>query len=197
MLRTCTSLLFQSVPLLERLRAPPRARSFVVTACPPSTPCSQQITCGNDNMITASFATQISNDNMRFASDGGTVVTGVAPDRQRQDARSSVGERVRRRTAKTLRPTHMRPPMAVPAPAENEEPPWPDLRNMEGQDGYDSAPVKRLVLHSTPCDSRATPTIQDPCKQKRHKSVRMERHKNAEMNKHNNVRMEREEQKGT
>ena len=117
----------------ERLRAPPRARSFVVTACPPSTPCSQQITCGNDNMITASFATQISNDNMRFASDGGTVVTGVAPDRQRQNARSSVGEGVRRRTAKTLRPTHMRPPMAVPASAENEEPPWPDLRIMEGQ----------------------------------------------------------------
>jgi len=47
----------------------------------------------------------------------------------------------------------------------------------------DSAPVKRLVLHSTPCDSRATPTIQDPCKQKRHKSVRMERHTNAEMKK--------------
>ena len=28
--------------------------------------------------MTASFATQISNDNMRFASDSGTVVTGVA-----------------------------------------------------------------------------------------------------------------------
>ena len=75
-------------------------------------------------MITASFATQISNDNMRFASDGGTVVTSVAPDRQRQNARSSVGEGVRRHTAKTLRPTHMRPPMAVPASAENEEPHW-------------------------------------------------------------------------
>ena len=61
----------------------------------------------------------------------------------------------------------------------------------------DSAPVKRLVLHSTPCDSRATPTIQDPCKQKRHKSVRMERHKNAKMKKHKNVRMEREEKKRT
>ena len=102
----------------ERLRAPPRARSFVVTACPPSTPCFQQITCGNDNMIIVSFATQISNDNMRFASDGGTVVTGGAPDHQRQNARSSVGEGVRRRTAKTLRPTHMRPPMAVPASAD-------------------------------------------------------------------------------
>ena len=62
---------------------------------------------------------------MRFGSDGGTVVTGVAPDRQRQDVRSS-------RTAKT----HMRPPMAVPASAEIEEPLWPDLRNMEGQEGF-------------------------------------------------------------
>ena len=61
---------------------------------------------------------------------------GVSLDRQRQNARSSVGEGVRRRTAKTLRPTHMRPPMAVPASAENEEPPWPDLRNMEGQEGF-------------------------------------------------------------
>ena len=26
--------------------------------------------------------------------------------------------------------------MAVPASAENEEPPWPDLRNMEGQEGF-------------------------------------------------------------
>ena len=73
---------------------------------------------------------------MRFASDGGTVVTGVAPDRQRQDARSSVGDGVRRHTAKTLQLTHMRPPMAVPASVENEEPPWLDLRNMEGQDGF-------------------------------------------------------------
>ena len=87
-------------------------------------------------MLTASFATQISNANMRFASDGGTVVTGVAPERQRQNARSSVGEGVRRRTAKTLQPTHMRPPMAVPASADNEEPPWQDLRNMEGQEGF-------------------------------------------------------------
>ena len=68
----------------------------------------------------------------RFPWAGGNVVTGVAPDRQRQ---GFVGEGVRRRTAKTLRPTHMRPPMAVPASAENEEPPWLDLRNMEGQEG--------------------------------------------------------------
>ena len=68
---------------------------------------------------------------MWFASDGGTAVTGVAPDRQRQDVRSSVGEGVRRRTAKTLRPTHMRPPMAVPASVDNKEPLWPDLRNMD------------------------------------------------------------------
>ena len=86
--------------------------------------------------MTASFATQISNDNMRFASDGGTVVTGVAPDRQRQDVRSSVGEGVRRRTTMTLGRAHMRPPMAVPASAEIDEPLWPELRNMEGQDGF-------------------------------------------------------------
>ena len=83
-------------------------------------------------MLTASFATQVSNETMRFTSDGRTVVTGVAPDRQRQDVRSRVGEGVRSRTAKT----HMRPPMAVPASAEIEEPLWPDLRNMEGQDGF-------------------------------------------------------------
>ena len=30
----------------------------------------------------------------------------------------------------------MRPPMAVLVSADNEEPPWPDLRNMEGHDGF-------------------------------------------------------------
>ena len=87
-------------------------------------------------MLTASFATQISNANMRFASDGRTVVTGVAPDRQPEDVRSSVGEGVQRRTVKTLRCAHKRPPMAERASAENEETPWPDLRNMVGRRGF-------------------------------------------------------------
>ena len=85
-------------------------------------------------MLSASFAAQVIN--MRFASVGGTDVTGVALDRQRQVVQSSVGAGVRGRTAKPLRTTHMRPPMAVPASAANEEPPWPDLRNMEGQEGF-------------------------------------------------------------
>ena len=79
-------------------------------------------------MLTASFATQVSTETMRFTSDGRTVVTGVAPDRQRQDVRSS--------TTMTLGRAHMRPPMAVPASAEIDEPLWPELRNMEGQDGF-------------------------------------------------------------
>ena len=73
---------------------------------------------------------------MRFASDGGTDVTGVVLDRQRQVVQRSVGAGVRRRTAKPLITTHMRPPMVVPASAANKDPPWPDLRNMEGQEGF-------------------------------------------------------------
>ena len=75
---------------------------------------------------------------------GNKALQRISTKKPRDDGRAeaphtnttSVGGGVRRRTAKTLRPTHMRPPMAVPAPAENEEPPWPDLRNMAGQDGY-------------------------------------------------------------
>ena len=63
---------------------------------------------------------------MRFTSDGRTVVTGVVPD---HEVEQYVGGGVRRRTAK-------RPPMAVPASADNEDLSWPDLRNMEGQDGF-------------------------------------------------------------
>ena len=91
-------------------------------------------------MLTASFATQISNANMRFASDGGTVVIlallPIANDRMRGAASEkeyddALREGVRRRTAKTLRPTHMRPPMAVPASVDNKESSWPDLRNLD------------------------------------------------------------------
>ena len=85
-------------------------------------------------MLSASFAAQVIN--MRFASDGGTDVTGVVLDRQRQVVQRSVGAGVRRRTAKPLITTHMRPPMVVPASAANKDPPWPDLRNMEGHDGF-------------------------------------------------------------
>ena len=67
----------------------------------------------------------IANDRMR----------GAASEKEYDDA---LREGVRRRTAKTLCPTHMRPPMAVPAsvdnmPAsvDNKEPPWQDLRNMD------------------------------------------------------------------
>ena len=78
--------------------------------------------------MTSAYA---SGPGLRWA--GGNVVTGVAPDRQRQ---GFVGLGVRRRTAKTIRPTHMRPPMAVPASEGNEGPSWPDLRNMVGPEGF-------------------------------------------------------------
>ena len=60
----------------------------------------------------------IANDRMR----------GAASEKEYDDA---LREGVRRRTAKTLCPTHMRPPMAVPASVDNKEPLWPDLRNMD------------------------------------------------------------------
>ena len=60
----------------------------------------------------------IANDRMR----------GAASEEECDDALREV---VRRRTAKTLRPTDMRPPMAVPASVDNKEPSWPDLRNLD------------------------------------------------------------------
>ena len=65
----------------------------------------------------------------------------IANDRMRgaateEEYDGALREGVRRRTAKTLRPTYMRPPMAVPASVDNKEAPWPDLRIMEGQDVF-------------------------------------------------------------
>ena len=83
------------------------------------------ITCGSEAMAKPLLLAllPIANDRMR----------GAVSEKEYDDA---LREGVRRRTAKTLRPTHMRPPMAVPASVDNEEPPWPDLRNMESQEGF-------------------------------------------------------------
>ena len=80
------------------------------------------ITCGSEAMAAPLLLAMlpIANDRMR----------GAASEEECDDALREV---VRSRTAKTLRPTDMRPPMAVPASVDNEEPPWPDLRNMEAK----------------------------------------------------------------
>ena len=80
------------------------------------------ITCGSEAMVKPLLLAllPIANDRMRGAASA-------------KEYNVALREGVRRRTAKTLRPTHMRPPMAVPASVDNEEPPWPDLRNMEAK----------------------------------------------------------------
>ena len=58
---TCSKLYSQIVPLSsdDWMAA---GVSQVTTVISKTSQCSQQITCVNDNMITASFATQVSND---------------------------------------------------------------------------------------------------------------------------------------